>query len=131
MSVACQQRCNCGRVCERADEHEKHQCPKCDYDTHWFGKVAGTGAGFPCRRCGMSERNSIHCDRNRPTYHAFDYLVEEYSSFSQEALEEALHNLIEEVKAKTGATDDQIDEALAEVAKKVMNINCMKNPEAR
>jgi hypothetical protein len=94
--------------------------------------VSGCGASFPCSRCGLSARNSVHRNRNQFGYHEFESKeYAEYSSFSQEALKEALHNLIEDVKAKTGATDDQINEALAGVAKKVMNINCMKNLEAR
>jgi hypothetical protein len=128
----CQQQCKCGRVCGRTDDHETHQCSKCDYDSYWaLRKVNGTGATFPCRKCGLSARNSVHRNRNQFGYHAFESKEDlaSYSSFSQEALEEDLHNLFEEVKSKTGATDDQINEALAEVAKKFMNTNCMKNPE--
>ncbi len=54
---------------------------------------------------------------------------EDYHNFSQEAIQKALTELIEETQRATGATDEQMSEALSEAAKKIMNTNFLKEPK--
>lgn len=53
---------------------------------------------------------------------------EDYSNFSLEALEKDIHRIHEEVKQKTGATEDQMAAAWLKVSLNIMDINCMKEP---
>lgn len=51
---------------------------------------------------------------------------ENYSNFSLEALKKDIHRIHEEVKQKTGATDDQMAAAWRESASRFMETNFME-----
>jgi hypothetical protein len=53
---------------------------------------------------------------------------EDYSNFSMEAIEKSLRDLYDEIKTKTGATDEQMAAAWAESTAKIMDINCLREP---
>lgn len=52
--------------------------------------------------------------------------MEDYSNFSWEAIQKSLQDIIEDIKKKTGASDIEIDAALAVCAKKFMEVNCFE-----
>ena len=52
----------------------------------------------------------------------------DYSSFSLEAIQKSLRDLVADVKQKTGASDEEINAALAISAEKIMKINFLLLP---
>ena len=54
-----------------------------------------------------------------------------YYDFSAEALEKSIREMLDEVKTKTGASDEEISKAFACAAEKVMDVNCflLGNPQ--
>ena len=54
------------------------------------------------------------------------YSKEYYANFSWEAIQKSWQDICKEAKEKTGATDEQMGLAIAEVAGKFMDTNFMK-----
>ena len=50
-------------------------------------------------------------------------MPEDYSSFSWQAIEKSMRDMIEDAKKRTGASDEEIGLALAVCANKFMDIN--------
>lgn len=80
------------------------------------------GACFPCKKCKQSHRNSVHHDKQQFGYHEWESQEkeEDYSSFSQEAIEQSIREMLDDVKQKTGASEEEVLYALADTGRKFM-----------
>lgn len=52
--------------------------------------------------------------------------VEDYSNFSAASLEKSFHEMLDDVKKQTGATEEEVLQALAVSANKFMDVNCFE-----
>jgi len=57
--------------------------------------------------------------------------MEDYSMFSQEAIQRSLEEMLEQVQRETGATREQVNLAFAEAAQRFIDTNFMKEPKER
>lgn len=88
-------------------------------------------AAYPCKRCKMSFRNSVHVRKDQFGYHEHEAPEEDYSNFSQEAIENSIRASLDRIRQETGATEEELMVALNEVAGGIMNINMLKEPNGR
>ena len=47
MGNECQEKCPCGEVCRRIDDHVEHQCQKCNYKAYWRAEDAARALAGP------------------------------------------------------------------------------------
>ena len=47
MAIECQEKCPCGEVCRRIDDHTEHQCQKCNYEAYWRAEDAKQALAGP------------------------------------------------------------------------------------
>lgn len=52
--------------------------------------------------------------------------VEDYSSFSAASLEKSIREMLDNVKKETGATEEEVLQALAVSGRKFMDVNCFE-----
>jgi hypothetical protein len=58
-------------------------------------------------------------------------VMEEYSAFSWESIQESIQEIYKKVQEKTGATDEQMKAAFAESTRKFMDTNFFKEPRSQ
>jgi hypothetical protein len=54
--------------------------------------------------------------------------MEDYSNFSWEAIQKAWKDICDKAQKETGATDEQMNQAMSECANKFMETNFFKEP---
>lgn len=91
------------------------------------------GAERPCKQCGLSDRNTVHTNKQQFGYHEWiensdSEFVKDYSSFSMEAINADIQQIIEDAKRATGLPEEVVLKAFHDAARELIEVNCFVEP---